>query len=158
MGLTYNQDDIKEQSKVYTEFKKSVENRVQELSDVSDSDRDKLNNWEWDQLDNSEEWEAVWATAQDIYPDIIEYESPDDLAKLAEAAYYSVEEQLDDADWTRVQDRIVDFTFCRHQDVQDAHDITAYLPAWYASDATQEIVIHAVTLELLGRSGESHRY
>jgi len=126
MDPNYDFEELDEELKLYEDLKSRVNKR----------------------LGTDGENEDVWAIVQDEYIRSIENKSLEQLAKLSAAAYYSVERNLDDPDWSEVEDRIVDFVLDRHRDVRESHHISNYLPGKYTGRATQEIVIHSIYLEL----------
>lgn len=134
MGTRYEPGELDDQFKKYDTLKESVRERVvEEIGGPDDPGWERTNLWDY---------------AQDEYFDF-EYDTLEDLAKFADAAYYRVEENIDDPDWSDVKDRIVNFVLPRHVDVRRKNDFPEYLPGSYTSLATQEIVVHAVTLELV---------
>lgn len=110
----------------YQELKSKVKERIEAES-------------EDDWAAGSDTQEEIWDVAQDQFFKSIEYDSLNDYAKLAEAAYLEVEEKTTHEDWWDVQDRINEFTLT---------DMASYLPAYYTKDAAHEIVFHAISIDL----------
>ncbi|GAA0515578.1 hypothetical protein SAMN04488066_11585 [Halorubrum aquaticum] len=133
MSPTYEPNELTNQFSQYDELKQDTKEVCsRELGDQEEAA------WEWDQ---------VWDWAQDTYYDH-HYDGVEQQAKFADAAYYRVQSNVDDPDWTEVKQRIADFVLPRHIDVQHSNDMPDYLPGSYTASATEEIVIHAITLEL----------
>lgn len=133
MDATYEPSELTDQFSRYDELKEATKKRC--AKEIGES---KETAWEWGN---------VWDWAQDTYHDY-HYEDIEEQVKFADAAYYRVQSNVDQPDWSEVKQRIADFVLPRHVDVQHSDDMPDYLPGRYTFSATEEIVIHAITLEI----------
>ena len=78
----------------------------------------------------------------------INYTSLDDFAKLAEAAYYSVENNATSSDWRQLKQRIQEQTLLEGGHNSHDHHVTVYLPAPYTKDVTREFVLNCIEIDL----------
>ncbi|MFC6942692.1 hypothetical protein ACFQE8_22480 [Salinirubellus sp. GCM10025818] len=138
MELDYDPDDLDKYFSKYEALKQDTIDKTIEYTGYEDRDE-----WEWDDV-----W-AMAQTADDGYP----VESLEEQEKLAEAAYYSVSDDIEHQEWIEARQRIMmPFTSATTQ------DITEFFPARFVEVAASEILWHAVTFDILGQAPQDHTY
>lgn len=135
METKYAPDELDAQFDTYDQMKKSAEQQV--VGELGQKDES-----EWIR---SRVWDYAQAAYYQNEPDSLE-----ETAKLADAAYYRVEKNIENPDWSEAKNRITNFVLPGHVDVQTSgEDLPDYLPGNYTSPVTMEIVAHAISLELV---------